>query len=156
VCVFVTSGMPSWSVVWVRWIGPGPSMCMQAPWQILEETLASGLTGMLLRYTHSAACAALCCAVLCCAVLCCAVLCCAVLCCAVLCCCTLCMEPLRTVHTYLYICVSVFVCVWVCMAVCLSLCLCVLGQLQQSWVACHPITAVSSFFKMHKQSTSAL
>ena len=124
-------------------------MCMQVPWQTPEETLPSGLTGTLLRYLLC--CAVLCCAVLCCAVLCCAkpwqiseetpaseltgmllrythpaayaALCGAVLCCALLCCTTLCTEPLRTVHTYLYMCVSVFVCVWVCMAVCLYSCL---------------------------------
>ena len=46
-------------------------MCMQVPWQTPEETPASGLTGMLLRYTLPAAlfCPALRCAVLCCAVL---------------------------------------------------------------------------------------
>ena len=124
-------------------------MCMQVPWQTPEETLPSGLTGTLLRYTHPAV---LCCAVLCCAVLCCAkpwqiseetpaseltgmllrythpaayaALCGAVLCCALLCCTTLCMEPLRTVHTYLYMCVSVFVVcgsVWLC--VCTVVCL---------------------------------
>jgi len=49
---FVSLGTPSWSVVWVRWIEQELSMCMQVPWQTPEETRASGLTGMLLRYTH--------------------------------------------------------------------------------------------------------
>ena len=120
--ICVSLGTPSWSVVWGRWIGRELSTCTQVPWQTLGETLPSGLTGMLLRYTHPAACTALhsavpCCAMLCCAVLCCAVLCCAVLCCAVLCCAVLCCAVLDSAVLHCAVlCCAVLCCAVLCFA----------------------------------------
>ena len=90
-------------------------LCFAKPWQISEETPASELTGMLLRYTHPAAYAALRCAVLCCAVLCCAA------------------PPYARNHSGLYTHICICVCLYLSVCGSVWLCVCTVVCLLCAW-----------------------